>query len=315
MAYVFDDRLIEVKTQLARKKHLENKLKDLLLQKEEAQGNARVLMFEKDKEQKEADKYEDSFLYRLQSIIGMGEGKLEKEKEEALDALLRYEAALSEFNAVCEEVVKVQDEYLSIKETEDEYSRMLDIKRKYVVTYGDETSKRILDAENALTDIETSRLPEINEAIESGRKAQELSRKLADELFDIKFSSSLEVAVVLLGGRRNSVRSRSNDTVTVDKLVKELRSSLASFKAELSDVKINDESGDFAGFEEQYRIFKEIFFASKASKAQTEVEELYTKITNILTALDKEKNDLTAEIERLNEAIEQMIITSKLKRE
>ncbi|MBR6800306.1 MAG: hypothetical protein IKM61_00955 [Eubacteriaceae bacterium] len=316
MAYIFDDRLVEIKKNLARKKHLERVLKDLLAQMENEKSNLRVASFALEREEGDVEKYEDSFLYRLLSIIGKGDERLEKEKREAADALLRQEAARVKYEDACREVERVQEEYLSITETDEDLRRMLEIKKKYVVSYGDEVASKIIEAENAITDIETSRLPEIREAITFGNKAKETGNRLSWVLSDMSMDSIVEIIGIFLGSGPSAHRSPFYEMKKAGRLAREFQVSLSAFRAELRDVKM---SGKVGGFEEipdvYYRVFSELIQGKNASKAQKEVEELYGRITDILMVLDKEKEYLIGEAARLKSELEEMIISSKLKGE
>ena len=155
MAY-YDEQLQLLQQKIARKNHEETKLKQLYIQREELSGKVYELKKSKLEQQKDVDQLEggslSSFFY---AIIGKKEEKLDKEREEAYAAKVKYDVASRELSAVEEDIARIETEIRLLGASEKQYEKMLKSKAEAIKSTGSQEAVEIYETEKRISFIES----------------------------------------------------------------------------------------------------------------------------------------------------------------
>lgn len=175
MAY-YNEQLLLLQQQVAQKKRQDSKLKELYEQRQEL--SARVCELEKIKlnEQADVDHLEGhslaAFFY---SVVGKMNEKLDKEKEEAYAAAVKYDTTARELSKVEDDIQHIAAEVGRLQGCELQYEKMLKTVAETIKALGSDQAVAILQIEENVAYIE-SKKKEINEAVVAGQ--------IADYFFD-----------------------------------------------------------------------------------------------------------------------------------
>lgn len=125
MSY-YNEKIQFLRLQVEQKKHIESKLKELYIQREALQDKVDELKEYKLEEQADVERLEGrslaAFFY---GVIGKMDEKLDKERQEAYAASIKYDVAASELNAVEEDIKRYKSELDSLSKCEQQYEQTL----------------------------------------------------------------------------------------------------------------------------------------------------------------------------------------------
>ena len=160
----YNEQLLALQRQTIRKKRLEAKLQEYYAQRETLRERVRALEKIKLDEQQDVDRLEGhslaAFFY---GVIGRMDEKLDKEREEAYAARVKYDAAARELSAVEEDIRRSEAELSQLRGCEQQYADLLRAKTEAVKSSGMPEAAAILEAERRIAGLE-SRKKEIREA-------------------------------------------------------------------------------------------------------------------------------------------------------
>ena len=126
MSY-YDGKLMELQQKVARKKKLESILQVLKQQRGELTDKVNLLKQTKLKEEADVDKLQGKSLAAIfYTIFGKKEEKLDKEKQEAYAAVVKYKVAVQEMETIESEIRQYEAELMELKNCELEYEQMLE---------------------------------------------------------------------------------------------------------------------------------------------------------------------------------------------
>ena len=118
----YDEQLQKLQEQIARKRQLEAQVSELRTQRSTLSTRVRELEAIKMQEQADVDKLEGrslaAFFY---NVIGKMDEQLNKEREEAYAARVKYDAAARELTAVEDELARYEAELSSLRDCERQY--------------------------------------------------------------------------------------------------------------------------------------------------------------------------------------------------
>ena len=147
----FNEQLEELRHSMARKKRLEDLLKDLKIQQKDLTSKVHDLEREANKEQLDVNKLEGKSLSALYySMIGKKGERLEIEKQEAYLAKVKYDTAAGELRAVEDDIKRYESELHSIKWSKERYEEVLQEKAKAIKTANHPELENILWLEENL---------------------------------------------------------------------------------------------------------------------------------------------------------------------
>ena len=192
----YDERLEELRQQIARKNSLEGILKTLRVQKQELEEKVSELEAIMIKEDADVQKLEGrslaSFYY---TIIGKKSHLLDKERQEAYVARVKYDTVAKELEAVKADLESSEREFHSLRWSEDDYQQALKEKAKAIRLAGGLKAEKVIELEETILYIENKK-KELKEAITAGKRARSIADQIIFHLDDADKWGTLD----LVGG-------------------------------------------------------------------------------------------------------------------
>lgn len=289
MSY-YDEKMQLLRRQVEQKKHKESKLKELYTQRATLSAKVDVLRKEKLDEQADVDRLEchslTAFFY---GVIGKMDEKLDKEREEAYAASVKYDVAAHELSSVEEDIKRYEAELGELRECEQQYAQVLKDKLEAIKSFGTQEAEGILRTEEHISYLE-GQAKEIQEALRAGQVALETTDSILSSLDSAEGWGTWD----LLGGGLLSDMAKHGHLDEAQQRVEYLQVQLRRFKTELTDVTINaDMQVNIDGF----LCFADYFFdglfadwvvLDKINQSQTQVQNTKSQIecvVNRLTAM------------------------------
>lgn len=313
MAY-YEEQLQRLQQQIVQKRREESKLKELNEQLKVLR--TRVSEFQKNKLEQQADVDQlegHSLAAFFYAMIGKKEERLDKEREEAYAAKVKYDVAARELSAIEEDILRSEAEINRLKGSEQQYERMLRDKAEEIKNTGSDEAEEIFQAEERIAYIE-NQLKEINEALVAGEKALSITNRVLSNLDSAEGWGTWD----LLGGGMISGMAKHSHLDEAQKLVEDLQVQLRRFKTELTDVTIDaDIQVSIDGFLHFADYFFDGLFADwavldKINQSQTKVKDTKVQIERVLYHLksisSSSKTEMESEKVRLNELVLRTVI-------
>lgn len=286
MAY-FDEKVQLLRQQVEQKKHKESKLKELYIQRETLSDKADALREEKLDEQADVDRLEGhSFTSFFYGVIGKMDEKLDKEREEAYAASVKYDVAARELSSVEEDIKRYEAELGQLRECEQQYARALKDKLEAIKSLGTEEAEEILRAEQHISYLE-GQVQEIQEALEAGQAAFETTDSILSSLDSAEGWGTWD----LLGGGLLSDMAKHSHLDEAQQRVEYLQVQLRHFKTQLTDVTIQ---ADMQVSIDGFLCFADYFFdglfadwavLNKINQSQTQVQNTKSQIEHVVNRL------------------------------
>lgn len=313
MAY-YDEQLQELQQQVARKNRLETLLKELHSQKTELEEKVYQLSIEKQSEQSDVERLEGRSLVAFYyQIAGKKEEKLDKERQEAYAAAVKYDAAANELAALEADIKQYNKELGTIRRCKEQYEQVLKEKASAIKTSGKQEGIEILKLEEQIGNFESQK-KELKEAITAGNGARDTARDVLSKLDDAEGWGTWD----LLGGGLIADVAKYSSLDDAQRAVERLQVQLRRFKTELADVTIQADmqvsSDGFLRFADYFfdGLFADWAAYSRICKSQEQVqntkrqvEDVLNKLKVMLDSVEKEQN---AAKTKLNELIKQTSI-------
>ncbi|NLO98498.1 MAG: hypothetical protein GX091_10625 [Peptococcaceae bacterium] len=245
-------------------------------------------------------------------VLGRFEEKMDKERQEALAAKLKYDQAkrdLADVEARIAELTAERGQYLHYPQIFEELCAQ---KKAELMQENGETAEKIFELENAQNQAKIN-LQEIQEAIEAGEAVSEclqaaeqsLDKALGWGIFD------------LLGGGLISTFAKHSHIDDAESKIEEAQRLLRSFRTELADIQFHTdiwmETGGFAKFADFFfdGLIADWFMQSKIKHSHESVSKVKNKVSDILEQLQYLKNKENSRIEQLEEEIKTTIVNAK----
>lgn len=304
----YNERLEELRQQIARKNRLECIVKDLKAQKQELEAKVSELESEMTKEQTDVDKLEGRSLAAFYySVVGKKEVMLDKERQEAYAARVKYDAAARELEAVNADLMRAEAELRGLRWTERDYEQVLQEKAKALRTAGGVEAAQIISLEEKILHIENQK-KELQEAISAGKSALSIADRVLSSLDSAEGWGTWD----LVGGGLVADLAKHSHLDDAQGLVETLQVQLRRFKTELADVTIHaDIQVSVDGFLRFADYFFDGLFADwtvldKISQSKTQIHKTRGQIGSVLSKLDEllraangEENCAKAELDEL----------------
>lgn len=304
----YDEQLQELQSKVLRKKFLEKTLDELNSRKAKLEKETGELEKARDKEQRDVERMEGgslaSFFY---SIIGKQVERLNKERDEAYAAAVKYDAAVCELNAVNEDIAKYETELKPLRYCEQDYEKVLAEKCEAIKKSGTADGAEILEIEESISKLAIY-AEEITVAISAGKKARSIADELVDILDEAKYYARIDI-----NDRSTSVDRKKYACIDeAEEKFQQLQVQLGRFRTELADVEVEVRLD--IGIDERLR-FMDYFISDyfvdrsvleKLDKAQCNAQEIRSKIayanarlSDMLTETEKEQTELAERLKKL----------------
>lgn len=296
-----NDKLLRIKAGLREKERLEKMLENAIRHKRELEVKKAELFKQLQREEKDVKKLEGMSLSNfINTILGTKWEKLDKEKEEAIAAKLKYDAVCEELNDLIEDINKLEKNIDKLKYLEYEHERLIKQKEEMVKSLNEDVAarlERITEEESSLLD----RIKELEEAIYAGNELlyslYNVQKKLSSAgnwgLWDI-FGGDM-IATMVKHSKLNEAKAE----------ISRVQSLLRKFYRELEDVNeyvdINLNIGTFLTFADFFfdGIFSDLAVQSRIRDAESRVEDAIFKVEGIMLKLKSEKDSVIRRLEQL----------------
>lgn len=296
-----NDKLLRIKAGLREKERLEKMLENAIRHKRELEVKKAELFKQLQREEKDVKKLEGMSLSNfINTILGTKWEKLDKEKEEAIAAKLKYDAVCEELNDLIEDINKLEKNIDKLKYLEYEHERLIKQKEEMLKSLNEDVAarlERITEEESSLLD----RIKELEEAIYAGNELlyslYNVQKKLSSAgnwgLWDI-FGGDM-IATMVKHSKLNDAKAE----------ISRVQSLLRKFYRELEDVNeyvdINLNIGTFLTFADFFfdGIFSDLAVQSRIRDAESRVEDAIFKVEGIMLKLKSEKDSVIRRLEQL----------------
>lgn len=284
----YDEKLKALQEKISRSRQLTSMLKELRGQRDTIAARVRELEAIKVDEQADVDRLEGrslaSFFY---NVIGKMDERLNKEREEAYAARVKYDAAARELEAIDGDIQRCESELSGLRGCEREYEATLREKANAVKSEGGARAEEILKLEERHAYLESQK-KELREAISAGNSARSTAESVLSSLDSAEGWGTWD----LLGGGLLADMAKHSHLDEAQGAIERLQSQLRRFKTELADVTIHaDMQVNVDGFLRFADYFFDGLFADwavmdKISQSQSQVQSTKSQIDNVLSRLN-----------------------------
>lgn len=306
MAY-YDEQLRKLQEQMARMKQLDKTVEELRSQRRELSARAAELKGAMQAEQEDVDRLEGrSLAAYFYQLMGKKDERLDKERREAYEARVRWEAVDRELNALDQELIRYQNELRTLRGCDMQYARVLKEKTQAVKAAGGTLGEEILKLEERQA-VLNSRHKELREAVSAGSVALYTAESVLSSLESAESWGTWD----LLGGGMISGMAKHGYLDEAQSKIETLQSQLRRFKTELADVTMDtDVQVNVDGFLRFADYFFDGLFADWAvlDKIQNSKGQIRNTVSKIQSAMHRLKT-MTSSVEQ-----EQSQIKEKLDR-
>ena len=312
----YDEELQRLQQEMMEKERADAKLADLYIQQNELEKKAAEFRKIMEEEQEDVERLKRTNLTALfYRASGKMEEKLSKEEEEALAAVVKYDSAEKELQAVEEDIEEdiayYEKQASGLPDCKIQYERMLEAKKEEIKESGNIEAGKILEMERQIAAIENRR-KEVKEAISAGERA----RSIAEETLEGLQSAKNWGMVDLIGGGIMSDVIKYDKLKSVKDRTSALQMALRTFRTELSDVSsriegpLQVEVGEFLHFADYFfdGIFTDWMVYDKIKVSKERAEQTYSQIQGILEQLRKMQEQLHTEEEQKRRELEQIVL-------
>lgn len=286
MAY-YDEKMQSLRLQIEQKRHKESKLKELYFQRESLSVKVDELKKCKLDEQADVEHLEGhsltAFFY---GVIGKMDEKLDKEREEAYAASVKYDVAAYELYAVEEDIKRCEAELDELRQCEQQYEQIVKDKLEAVKSLGTKETEEILRVEERISYLK-GQAKEIQEALSAGQTALETTDNILSSLNSAEGWGTWD----LIGGGFLSDMIKHGHLDEAQRKVEYLQVQLRRFETELTDVKISADMqvgiGGFLGFADFFLdgLFADWAVLDKINKSQAQVQNTKSQIEHVMGSL------------------------------
>lgn len=309
-----NERLETLRQQVYNKGNIKSKLEVIYKRKHDLEAELEKLDKARIKEQKDVERLEKvSLASILCSIAGNKVEKLNKEKDEAYEAAVKYDSAYKEFTDVCENIRHYQEQYSRIIDLEKEYEAAINEKFTYLRQSGNPQAEEIMRLDDMIGRMDND-ITEIDEAIAAGKKATATAHAVVAALekaegwgeFDVFASGSI------------SAIAKHSALDDAQKQINTLRIQLGNLRTELADVRVDSdiriEVDDFDRIADYFFdcIFTDWSVLKKIRDSLTQARNTRDKIVSVTHNLTQMREQLKTDIKETRAEIEKLIINAAL---
>lgn len=302
----YDEKLQVLQERVQRKAYLIPRLEELKKQKKELEPKLKVLEIYAHNESVDVENLENKTLTSVfYDIIGKKEEKLEKERAEANEWILKRDAAKREFEDVNFEIEKYESELPSLENCEREYVEALDSKLDLIRKTGvvDVDYRAILLEKISFCD---NKIQKINEACEIIENAVNILNETIDELNSAELWGEFDMF-----GRGKIADIKKYDHIgNAETLLFNLKKEISKLKIQIEDINIVvDIDVGLSEFSDTSDwIFDNIFTASNfldnVDDSKQSVRKAIEQIKRIKTSLENLKDEKAIELTKLQKEYE-----------
>ena len=283
----YDEQLKQLHGQVVRMHQLQAMTDELRAQRTSLSAQVRELEAIKLEEQSDVERLEGgslaSFFY---NVIGKMDERLNKEREEAYAARVKYDAAARELDAVERELERYTAELGKLHGCEQRYETVLSEKASAVKAAGGADGEEMLRLEERDAFLEEQKR-ELSEAITAGNHALSTANQVLSSLDSAEGWGTWD----LFGGGLISDLAKHSHLDEAQSAIEHLQSQLRKFKTELADVTIHANLqvnvDGFLRFADYFfdGLFADWAVLDKISQSKSQVQSTKNQIESVLSRL------------------------------
>ncbi|MGO5096977.1 hypothetical protein ACTQ34_14330 [Agathobaculum sp. LCP25S3_E8] len=310
----YDEKLQQLQEQMARSKQLEAMIKELRNQRDSLTAQVRELESIKLEEQADVDRLEGrslaAFFY---NVIGKMDEQLDKERQEAYAARVKYDAAARELEGVEADLRRYESELSALRGCEHRYDEVLKEKADAIKAAGGSNGEEILKLEERNAFLESQK-KELQEAISAGNAALSTTQQVLSSLDSAEGWGTWD----LFGGGLVADLAKHSHLDEAQGAIEQLQSQLRRFKTELADVTIQtDMQVNVDGFLRFADYFFDGLFADwavldKINQSQSQVQNTKSQIASVLSRLDSMMRTLEQEQVQIKSKLDTLVRDAQL---
>jgi len=309
----YDEQLKELRQKVSRKKHLEKTLNELKRQREPLAQKVAELEAAKISEQSDVERLEGrslaAFFY---NVIGKMDEQLDKERQEAYAAAVKYDAALRELTMVDGDIEHYKAELLSLNDCEARYDKLLNEKQAALLANGGIHAEEIRSIEARISYLE-GQMDEIDEAIAAGRRALNCANDVMNSLNKAENWSTFDM---FSDGIIADIAKHSN-LDDAQRKIEILQMELRRFKTELADVgsihvEMQVSIDGFLRFADYFfdNLFTDWAVRDKIKTAQSQVNDTIFQIHGVLNRLNSMMATDQSEWKKLHDELDELVLNA-----
>lgn len=309
-----NEALKSLQRQTLEKKRLDARLRELYAQRETLQKQTEGLELARQKEQADVDRLEGrslaAFFYHA---VGRLDEQLDKERQEAYAAQVKYDAAARELAAVEADTASCEVRLSQLEGCEQRYETALAEKAAALRESGSAAAQELLDAEARIADLE-GQLREIREAADAGEAALNAADQVLETLDSAEGWSTWDV----VGGGLLADLAKYEDLDNAQEQVEQLQEKLRQFKTELADVTIEAElQVSVDGFLRFADVFFDGLFADLAvmehiNDSQKKIRNTQKEIQAVLDRLTAMRKEISADLDSERERADRITLDTPI---
>lgn len=309
----YDVRLHELQSLIDGKLHAEAVLKDLCDQKRILEKKVWELNHARMSEQSDVDRLEGTSLRSvILGVLGKKEERLEKERAELAAAILKRDLAQKELDALEAMIAEKRQILNRCVNAETEYERLLCEKAEQIGRKGGSDAQEIDGLRRRIAELK-SHCTELSEALNAGRKAEQIANDALDSLGSTDTWGTLDLFCdsmifdIAKYGAMDSAKSH----------IEQLQFQMRLFRAELADIAMDAsaemENGGMFQFADFF--FDDIFTAfstlNRVDRAKNSVETALRRIFEALRAVEEQMQVAQLELSDLQDQLRNKILNTK----
>lgn len=310
----FDTVLQDLQEKVARKQKLSTMLEELQPVRRRLEVRVQELDDIRMKEQADVDRLEGGSLAAFfYNVIGKMDERLDKEREEAYAAAVRYDTAFRELETVEQDIRRYQDEMRGLSGVEVAYLKALQDKKDAIKTGGSAVAQEIDRLEEQLRGYKVMG-KELREAISAGMQTRTAAQQVCKKLDDADMHATWDK----WGGGFFADLAKHEALDEAQDGVNALQTALRRFKTEIADVRLQaDLQVNLDGFDR----FADFFFdgwivdwmvADRIHQSQRQMSDVLLKIDTAINRLTAMERDNKGQADGLQRRIDELIKTASV---
>lgn len=290
----FDKELQEIKEQVKYKRKWEDQLGRLEDEAEQQEVKLNMLKSMRNKEQRDVDRMESfSVPAIMYSLIGRKLEKIDKEKQEAITAELKYQEACRTAEDMKKELAELQNQLASVQNADQDYAEWMREKERLIHDSQSPLGKELYALMDQEADLRAN-LKEYGEAFTAGAQARDALERALKSLGSAEGWSNWD----MFGGGFLSTAMKREKMNDAHGDIHEAQQALRQFQTELSDITdaaLTDlESDQLLTFADYFfdNIVTDWMVHSKIQNSESQTRKILHQTNDLLGKLDEEITEL-----------------------